>query len=55
MKIPTFFRFLNKKIEQYDKAATNPFTLPQSITIIWVDDSEDFYPAKGQDKNPDFN
>ncbi len=41
MKIPTFFRFLNNKIEKYNKLASNPFTTPQQITIIWVEDSEE--------------
>ncbi len=40
MKIPTFFRFLNKKIKEYDKLAANPFTNPQPITIIWVENEE---------------
>lgn len=40
MKIPTFFRFLKRKIKEYDKLATNPFTNPQSITIIWVENEE---------------
>ena len=28
------------KIKQYDKMATNPFTDPQSIVVIWVEDIE---------------
>ena len=39
MNIPTFFRFLNKKIEKYNKIATNPFTVPQPIVLIWVEDN----------------
>lgn len=45
MKIPTFFRFLNKKIEKYDRLATNPFTTPQSIVLIWVEDSKTSNPT----------
>lgn len=42
MNIPTFFRFLNKKIEQYDKMATNPFIEPCPFIIIWVEEKEEF-------------
>lgn len=38
MKVSTFFKILNKKIEQYDKMATNPFTNPCPIILIWVED-----------------
>lgn len=38
MKIATFFKTLNKKIEHYDKMASNPFLKPQPIVLIWVDD-----------------
>lgn len=42
MKASTFFKILNKKIEKYDKMATNPFTVPQPIVFIWVEeDSND--------------
>ena len=39
MKISTFFKILNKKIEQYEKLTTNPFEIPQPIVLIWVEDS----------------
>ena len=38
MKVATFFKTLNKKIEKYDKLATNPFIIPQEITLIWVEE-----------------
>ena len=38
MKISTFFKILNKKIEQYDKVTSNPFEMPQPIILIWVED-----------------
>jgi len=39
MKIYSFFRLLNHKIKQYEKAASNPFeTVKPPITIIWVED-----------------
>lgn len=42
MKASTFFKILNKKIEKYDKMAINPFTIPQPIVLIWVEeDSND--------------
>ena len=40
MKVTTFFKILNRKIEQYDKMATNPFTQPQQIIIVWVEDGD---------------
>ena len=30
---------LNKKIEKYDKSSSNPFSVPQPIVLIWVDDN----------------
>ena len=38
MKVTTFFKILNKKIEQYNKMASNPFIEPQKIILIWVED-----------------
>lgn len=38
MKVYNFFKILNKKIEKYDKMASNPFTQPQPIIIVWVED-----------------
>ena len=40
MKLKPFFKLLNKKIKQYDKAATNPFgTMPLStITLVWIEE-----------------
>lgn len=44
MKVSTFFKILNRKIEKYDRLATNPFTNPQPIVLVWVDEvkPEDF-------------
>ena len=39
MKVSTFFKILNKKIEKYDKISSNPFSMPQPIVLIWVDDN----------------
>lgn len=41
MNIPSFFRFLNRKIEKYDKMASNPFEIPQKIVLIWIEDCID--------------
>lgn len=40
MKFVNFFKTLNKKIDAIDKMAskTNPFTMPVSITLVWVDE-----------------
>ena len=40
MKVSSFFKILNKKIEQYDKMTTNPFSMPQPIVLIWIEDVE---------------
>lgn len=38
MKIKSFFKLLNKKINKYDKAISNPFErAPVVITLIWVE------------------
>ena len=38
MQVTTFFKLLNRKIEQYNKIAKNPFMQPQSIVIVWVEE-----------------
>lgn len=39
MKFVNFFKILNKKIEKYDKATSNPFKRTNiPITLIWVED-----------------
>ena len=39
MKIYTFFKMLNHKIRQYEKAVSNEFeTVKSPVTIIWVED-----------------
>ena len=40
MKVATFFKILNKKIEKYDKIASNPFLNPQPIVLVWVESVE---------------
>lgn len=50
MKVSTFFKILNKKIEKYDKIATNPFTQPQPIVLIWVEDN--YKPSEIRDAHP---
>ena len=40
MKVYQFFKILNRKINKYDKLTSNPFTIPQPITLIWVEDNE---------------
>ena len=39
-KVTTFFKILNKKIEQYNKTVANPFEMPQPIILIWIEDSK---------------
>ncbi len=39
MKFVNFFKILNKKIEKYDKATSNPFKRANMpITLIWIED-----------------
>ena len=38
MRVNTFFKILNRKIEQYEKIVSNPFEKPQPIILIWVED-----------------
>ena len=40
-KLSSFFKILNKKIDKYDKLATNPFTKPQRIVIVWIEDGNE--------------
>ena len=41
MKVSTFFKILNKKIEKYEKIVTNPFSIPHPIVLIWVEDTDE--------------
>lgn len=48
MKISSFFKILNRKIEKYDKMVSNPFMKPQPIVLVWV---EDVYDDFGENEN----
>lgn len=39
MKLNSFFKILNRKISKYDKIATNPFSDPKRVIIVWVEES----------------
>ena len=41
MKISSFFKILNRKINKYDKIAENPFCRDKKMIIIWVEDSDE--------------
>jgi hypothetical protein len=41
MKINSFFKILNRKINKYDKIATNPFCRDKKMIIIWVEESNE--------------
>lgn len=42
MKIAKFFKILKHKIEKYDcRYKSNPFLVPQEITLVWVEDVKD--------------
>ena len=41
MKVSTFFKILNEKIEKYDKLVSNPFMQPQSVILLWVEEQEE--------------
>ena len=51
MKLSPFFKLLKRKIDMYDKAATNPFTNPQKIVIVWVEDSKESQPENNLEEN----
>ena len=38
MKLKSFFKLVNRKINKYDKAIDNPFKF-NSYTIIWVEEN----------------
>lgn len=41
MRILKFLKLLQNKINKYDRISTNPFgKMPISITLIWVEESE---------------
>ena len=41
MKVSTFFKILNKKIEKYEKLTNNPFEKPKQFILIWVEEVEE--------------
>ena len=48
MQFNKFFRVLNKKIEKYDKMASNPFFKARvPVTIVWI---EDFAPKQNRNE-----
>ena len=40
MGINSFFKILNRKINKYDKLATNPFTDSGRMIIVWVEETK---------------
>ena len=48
MKLKSFFKILNRKINKYDKIATNPFTDPKRVVIVWVEESNSYNQDKGK-------
>ncbi len=41
MKVKSFFKLLNRKINKYNKATSNPFEAPPlPIVIVWVEENE---------------
>ena len=40
MRINSFFKILNRKINKYDKLATNPFTDNGRMIIVWVEEAK---------------
>lgn len=49
MKVSTFFKILNRKIERYDKmVSNNPFEIPQPIVLIWVDTETDEFSTQDE-------
>ena len=50
MKVTSFFKILNRKINKYDKMAQNPFATKQKLIIVWVEEEPlfDSNPTKKQ-------
>lgn len=40
MKIASFFKILNRKIDKYDKLTSNPFSVCRPITLVWIEDGK---------------
>ena len=38
MKVNSFFKILNRKINMYDKLASNPFMENTRFVIVWIED-----------------
>ena len=43
MKMSSFFKILNRKIEMYNKMASNPFMESQPIIVIWIEKAKNEY------------
>ncbi len=42
MKVKSFFKLLNRKINKYNKATSNPFEAPPlPIVIVWIDEPKE--------------
>ena len=41
MKISSFFKILNRKIEKYNRVATNPFTASQQFVLVWIEEADE--------------
>ena len=41
MNINSFFKILNRKINKYDKMATNPFIDSKRFVVVWIEESYD--------------
>ncbi len=55
MKISTFFKVLNRKIDKYNQVATNPFMTPHPITLVWVEEEKFHCVCEYENQNPDKN
>lgn len=51
MKVSSFFKILNRKINKYDKLASNPFLNHDKVIIIWVDESNECTCQNEKDKD----
>lgn len=50
MKINSFFKILNRKINMYDKMATNPFTERERMIIVWVEEEKKREPENNSEE-----
>ena len=50
MKVSKFFKILNRKIERYNNMVSNPFEMPQSFILVWIEEESKKNPFENDSK-----